>query len=186
MQRALCITSWQERSSRRVFIDDNDVLAANLSVALAITKVIRLHKLQRPRPTSAKLRATSGSSTPEKIVSHEIREISGKPVLVYRGESGAEMYFLADRIRSDFEQIMRKFNAYASQHGVAAGPWTPAMIVTPLSWNTGLSDAGAVVIVVDMGTPAEQNLALRPEHAKTLGAKLIETAHRAPKAPRRN
>jgi hypothetical protein len=157
-----------------------------ISLALQLPRSHELQKLQRPRPPSSRLRATSGRSTPEKIVSHEIREIGGKPVLVYRGESGAEMYFFADRIRSDFEEAMRKLNAYTSQHGVAAGPWTPAMIVTPSSWNTGLSDAGAVIIVVDLGTRAEQHLALRPEHAKALGSKLIETAQRAPKAPRRN
>jgi hypothetical protein len=86
------------------------------------------------------------------------------------------VYFPAEGIRSLFEDAMRRFNAYAGQHGVRAGQWTPASIVTPRSWNTGLSDTGAVVIVVDKGSPVEQTLALKPEHARVLGAKLIETA----------
>lgn len=147
-------------------------------MALKITSDLRGHA---PNKTPVRKRIV-----PEKIISHEIREIGGKPVLVYRSESGAEMYFLAQGIRSMFEDAMRRLNAYAGQHGVAAGQWTPASIVTPSSWNTGLSDTGAVVIVVDRGAPVEQTLALNPEHARVLGAKLIETACRATKTPTKN
>jgi hypothetical protein len=115
----------------------------------------------------------------EKITSYEVKEIDGRPCLVFVGEASRELYFPANSIETTFVRAMRQFDAYAAQHGVAAGQWRPAMMATPRTWNTGISDTGMAAIIVDRGLPSEQTLLLPPKHAEALGRQLIQTARQA-------
>jgi hypothetical protein len=82
-----------------------------------------------------------------------------------------------------FHDAMRQFNAYAAQHGVSAGQWRSAMMVTPRTLNTGICDSGMAAIVVDKNLPSEQTFALLPEHAAALGHQLIQTAEQLGSIP---
>jgi hypothetical protein len=85
----------------------------------------------------------------EWVSTYRAREIDGQPCLVFTGASGGELYFPANRTEAIFHDAMRRFNAYAAQHGVSAGQWRSAMIVTPRTWNIGICDIGIAAIVVD-------------------------------------
>lgn len=115
---------------------------------------------------------------PKKIKRQEIRTIDGQPCLVFVGEDNSEFYIPAMGIQATFDDAMRQTHAFAAQHGVTAGQWTPAMITTPKTWNTGTTDADAVAIIVDRGLPSEQMFALQPSWARELGDQLIETGKR--------
>ena len=117
------------------------------------------------------------------VTTYQVREIDGQPCLVFTGASGGEVYFPANRTEAIFHDAMRQFNAYAAQHGVSAGQWRSAMIATPRTWNTGISDNGMAVIVVDRSLPSEQTFALLPEHAAALGKQLIQTTDQLGSVP---
>jgi hypothetical protein len=121
---------------------------------------------------------------PDKIINQEIREIAGQPCLVFVGAGGRDLYIPAQGIQAVFENAMRQFNAFAAQHGVKAGQWSPAMILTPETWNTGTTDAGKVAVIVDRGRPSEQTFALSSAHASELGQQLLESAARAGAPPK--
>jgi hypothetical protein len=110
----------------------------------------------------------------EKITSHEVKEIDGRPCLVFVGEAGRGLYFSANSVERIFVNAMRQFGAYAAQHGVSAGQWRPATMVTPRTWNTGISDTGMAAIIIDRDLPSEQTFLLPPEHAEALGRQLIQ------------
>jgi hypothetical protein len=119
----------------------------------------------------------------ELVTTHQVREIDGQPCLVFTGASGGELYFPANRTEAIFHHAMRQFNAYAAQHGVSAGQWRSAMIVTPRTWNTGISDSGMAAIVIDRNLPSEQTFALLPEHAAALAKQLVQTTHQVGSVP---
>jgi hypothetical protein len=119
----------------------------------------------------------------EFLRTYQVREIDGQPCLVFTGVSGGELYFPANRTEAIFHDVMRQFNAYAAQHGVSAGQWRSAMIVTPRSWDTGICDSGMAAIVVDKNLPSEQTFALQPEHAVALGNRLIQTTEQLGSMP---
>jgi hypothetical protein len=96
----------------------------------------------------------------EWVSTYRVREIDGQPCLVFTGASGGELYFPANRTEAIFHDAMRQFNAYAAQHGVSAGQWCSAMMVTPKTLNTGICDSGMAAIVVDKNLPSEQTFAL--------------------------
>jgi hypothetical protein len=119
----------------------------------------------------------------EWVSTYRVREIDGQPCLVFTGASGGELYFPANRTEAIFHDAMRQFNAYAAQHGVSAGQWCSAMMVTPKTLNTGICDSGMAAIVVDKNLPSEQTFALLPEHAAALGNQLIQTAEQLGSIP---
>jgi hypothetical protein len=43
------------------------------------------------------------------------------------------------------------------------------LLITPQTWNTGITDTGATAITIDRGLPSEQTFALKPEYADGLG-----------------
>jgi hypothetical protein len=119
----------------------------------------------------------------EWVSTYRVREIDGQPCLVFTGASGSEVYFPANRTEAIFHDAMRQFNAYAAQHGVSAGQWRSATIVTPRTWNIGICDNGMAAIVVDKTLPSEQTFALLPEHAAALGNQLIQTTEQIGSMP---
>jgi hypothetical protein len=119
----------------------------------------------------------------EWVSTYRVREIDGQPCLVFTGASGGEVYFPANRTEAIFHDAMRQFNAYAAQHGVSAGQWRSATIVTPRTWNIGICDNGMAAIVVDKTLPSEQTFALLPEHAAALGNQLIQTTEQIGSMP---
>ena len=122
----------------------------------------------------------------EWVSTYRVREIDGQPCLVFMGASGGELYFPANRTEAIFHDAMRQFNAYAAQHGVSAGQWRSATIVTPRTWNIGICDNGMAAIVVDKNLPSEQTFALLPEHAAALSDQLIQTAEQLGSIPLRS
>jgi hypothetical protein len=115
----------------------------------------------------------------EPIVAQQVKEIDRQACLVFTGATGGELYFPANRTEAIFLRAMRQFNAYAAQHGVSAGQWRSAMMVSPQTWHTGISDTGMAAIVVDRDLPSEQTFVLRPDHARALAQQLIQTARQA-------
>lgn len=123
---------------------------------------------------------------PTKIKRQEIRTIEGQPCLVFVGEDNSELCIPAMGIQATFDDAMRQTHAFAAQHGVTAGQWTPAMITTPATWTTGTTDAGLVAVIIDRGLRTEQTFALQPSWARELGGQLTETGKRLSKEkPRR-
>jgi hypothetical protein len=119
----------------------------------------------------------------EWVSAYRVREIEGQPCLVFMGASGGELYFPANRTEAIFQDAMRQFNAYAAQHGVSAGQWRSAMIITPRTWDTGICDSGMAAIVVDKNFPSEQTFALLPEHAAALANRLIQATEQLGSIP---
>jgi hypothetical protein len=120
---------------------------------------------------------------PEWVSTYRVKEIDGQPCLVFTGASGGELCFPANRTEAVFHDAMRQFNAYAAQHGVSAGQWRSATIVTPRTWNIGICDSGMAAIVVDKNLPSEQTFALLPEHAAALANRLIQTTEQLGSIP---
>lgn len=121
---------------------------------------------------------------PKKITNQVIRAIGGQPCLVLIGENGKEFYVPAAGMQMMFDNAMQQLNAFAAQNGISAGQWRHALIATPQTWNTGTTDAGKVAVIVDRGLPTEQTFALSSDHAAGLGQQLVETAAKAPTAPK--
>jgi hypothetical protein len=123
---------------------------------------------------------------PDKIVNQEIRVIEGQPCLVFIGTDGRDLFIPAQAMQAVFDNAKSQFNAFSAQHGLKAGQWSPAIIVTPQTWNTGTTDAGKVAIIVDRGLRSEQTLALSSDHASQLGQQLLETARSVGQPPKMN
>ena len=105
-------------------------------------------------------------------------EIEGKTAVVFVGDEGAEICFLAVGLNAVFENAKRLAMAYDSQHNRVSEEC--ARYAHPSSWSVGTTDDGKVTLMIDRGRPTEQTLTLSWDHAAELGKRLVDLAVSGP------
>ena len=107
-------------------------------------------------------------------------EIEGKTAVVFVGDEGAEICFLAVGLNAVFENAKRLAMAYDSQHNRLSEEWKFALYAHPSSWNVGTTEDGKIALMIDQGRPTEQTLTLSWDHAAELGKRLVDLAASGP------